>query len=80
MAACFCSALPRRVFSPVIVSGDESGLARASVEAAGVACGASTGLPRIASIGVASATFPPYSPIDSEIAPMLRGVPWPSGQ
>ena len=31
--------------------------------------GASGGLPRIASIGVASTVLPPYSPIDSEIAP-----------
>jgi hypothetical protein len=34
----------------------------------------------ICSIGVASTTLPPYSPIDSEIAPMLRLVPAPSGQ
>jgi hypothetical protein len=37
-------------------------------------------LARIASIGVAITTLPPYSPIDSEIAPMLRCVPCPSGQ
>src|SRR3954471_21627280 len=31
--------------------------------------GASVGVARICSIGVASAVLPPYSPIDSEIAP-----------
>ena len=43
-------------------------------------CGASTGVPRIASIGVASTTSPPYSPSDSEIAPALRSVPCSSRQ
>ena len=42
--------------------------------------GTSTGVPMIASIGVASAAFPPYSLIDSEIAPITRFVPAPSGQ
>ena len=65
---------------PVTVSGAASGLARASAERADFACGASTGVPRIASIGVASATLPPYSPTDSEIAPMLRAVPCASAQ
>ena len=42
------------------------------------ASGGSGGVPRIASIGVASTTSPPYSPSDSEIAPTLRFVPAPS--
>ena len=42
--------------------------------------GGSTGSARIASIGVARPTAPPYSPIPSEIAPMLRATPAPSGQ
>ena len=48
--------------------------------AAFVRPGTSTGVPMIASIGVASAAFPPYSLIDSEIAPITRFVPAPSGQ
>jgi hypothetical protein len=42
--------------------------------------GASTGLASIDSIGVASTTLPPNSPIDSEIAPMLRDTPAASPQ
>jgi hypothetical protein len=68
------------VLSPVTVSGVASGRAAASVEPPWLACGASTRLPRIASIGVASTTLPPYSPIASESAPMLRGVPDASAQ
>jgi hypothetical protein len=40
--------------------------------------GTSTGVPRIASIDVASATLPPYSLTDCEIAPMTRLTPAPS--
>ena len=54
--------------------------AREGARAPARACGASTGLPRIASIGVASTTLPPYSPTDSETAPMLRATPAASGQ
>ena len=46
----------------------------------GVLQGASMSAPRIASIGVASTTSPPYSPSDSEIAPALRSVPCSSRQ
>jgi hypothetical protein len=64
VSACASGAL-----SPETVSGE----ARRFVFAgAGEAPGASGELPRISSIGVASATLPPYSPIDSEIAPALR--------
>ena len=42
--------------------------------------GTSTGVPMMASIGVASATLPPYSLIDSAIAPITRWVPASSGQ
>ena len=42
--------------------------------------GGFAGLARIASIGVARTTLPPYSPIDVEIAPMLRGTPSAPGQ
>ena len=42
--------------------------------------GTSTGVPRIASIEVASAILPPYSLTDCEIAPMFRFTPAPSGQ
>ena len=44
------------------------------------ATGGSVGLASISSIGVARPALPPYSPIDCEIAPMLRFVPAPSGQ
>ena len=44
------------------------------------ATGGRAGLARIASIGVASTTLPPYSPIDDEMAPMLRGTPSAPGQ
>src|SRR4051794_20345251 len=50
--------------------------ARAAVpRAAAVLPGGSTGVARIDSIGVASAVLLPYSPIDSEIAPMFRLTP-----
>jgi hypothetical protein len=42
--------------------------------------GTSTGVPRIASIDVASAILPPYSLTDCEIAPITRCVPCASGQ
>ena len=42
--------------------------------------GASGRSPSIASIGVASTTLPPYSPIASEMAPITRGTPAASGQ
>jgi hypothetical protein len=80
LAAARWTAAPSRALRPVTVSGAASGFARASVARAGFARGASTGLPRIASIGVASTTLPPYSPIASEIAPMLRCAPAASGQ
>ena len=64
-------------------SGEAIGLAEAiaaliRVEVARL--GTSTGVPRIASIDVASATLPPYSLTDCEIAPMLRLTPAASGQ
>ena len=62
------------------VSGAAIGRAVARTARACRACGASTGVPRIASIGVASTTLPPYSPTDSEIAPMLRDTPAASAQ
>ena len=43
-------------------------------------CGGSTGSRRIAAIGVASTVLPPYAPIVSVIAPMIRGVPSAPGQ
>src|SRR4051794_17477054 len=75
---------------PLTVSGAVSGLARASsraqravralpAAAAGLP-GGSTGVARIDAIGVARAVLPPYSPIDSEIAPMLRLRPAASRQ
>ena len=45
---------------------------RAERRAIGLPRGASGGLARISSIGVASTVLPPYSPIASEIAPALR--------
>ena len=60
--------------SPETVSGSASGSTRPMRErrATGVPCGASGGLARISSIGVARTVLPPYSPIASEIAPALR--------
>ena len=59
---------------PETVSGAASGSTRPTRElrATGLPRGASGGLARISSIGVASTVLPPYSPIDSEIAPALR--------
>jgi hypothetical protein len=44
------------------------------------AAGRPTGWPRIASIGVASATLPPYSPMLSDTAPATRWMPSSPGQ
>jgi hypothetical protein len=59
--------------SPPPASGPSIG--RPRIEKRGADDGGVTGSPSICSIGVASATRLPYSPIPSEIAPMLRGVP-----
>ena len=62
------------------MSGTASGRAFAASRRAALPAGAfggSTGWPSIASIGVASTTLPPYSPIASEIAPITRGPPAP---
>jgi hypothetical protein len=80
------SARPRLAFSPLTVSGVASGRARASRPrlafrvAFARGPGASGEAARIDSIGVASTTLPPYWPMASEIAPMLRCVPLPSSQ
>ena len=80
--------------TPLIVSGASIGFVptrrrrRIAAAARGEAApppaararGGSAGLERIASIGVASATLPPYSPIEVETAPMLRCTPAASGQ
>ena len=61
--------------SPETVSGSASGSTRpirgpaGGRRAIGAPLGASGGLARISSIGVASTVLPPYSPIASEIAP-----------
>ena len=71
----------RRPRTPLTVSGADSGRARRSVDRAAFACGGAAGwVPRMDSMGVASTTLPPYSPIDSEIAPTTRGTPAASGQ
>ena len=59
--------------SPPTVSGPSSG--RPRIVNRGAEDGGVTGSPSICSIGVASATRLPYSPIPSEMAPALRGVP-----
>ena len=62
---------------PAIVSGPARLRAPMTVRVAG---GGRAGWARTDSIGVASASRPPYSPIVSEIAPMLRATPSASGQ
>ena len=58
---------------PAIVSGPAR--LRAPMTRVRVPAGGSGGWARIASIGVARPMRPPYSPIVSEIAPMLRATP-----
>src|SRR5688572_27347296 len=71
--------------SPAIVSGADRLRApmtalRAAAAPSRVAGAGSAGCARIASIGVARPTRPPYSPTVSEIAPMLRPTPSAPGQ
>src|SRR3954454_22341602 len=77
--------------SPLTVNGATIGRALASaariraesvalVAAADGLPGTPTGVARIHSIGVASASLPPYAFTDSEIAPITRLTPAPSGQ
>jgi hypothetical protein len=77
------SAFASPASSPLTESGDAIGLARAIaafIRADAGRLGTSTGVPRIASIDVASAIFPPYSLTDCEIAPITRCTPAASGQ
>jgi len=66
---------------PPMLSGVAIGRAeRMSAGALRVPAGGSTGWPRIDSIGVASATLPPYSPRLSDTAPATRCTPSSPGQ
>ena len=72
---------PRAVPSALVVPPALAAPARAdALPVVAARRGTSTGVPMIASIDVASATFPPYSFTDCEIAPMLRATPAPSVQ
>jgi len=76
-----CNAEATRGESPPKLSGAAIRRARATTSGRRRAlAGTSTGSPRTDSIGVASAVLPPNSPIPSEIAPAIRGVPSASGQ
>ena len=67
--------------SPPKLSGSLIGRARATMPGrARALAGTSTGSPRTDSIGVASAVFPPYSPMPWEIAPAMPTVPSARGQ
>ena len=80
------SARASGALSPLTDSGETIGFALAialrirTERLLGARFGTSTGMPRIASIPVASPMWPPYSFTDCEIAPMLRLTPAPSGQ